>query len=367
MKILFLEANEGTFYLFHRELGRELVRQGHEVIVSVPFGDLIPEIEKIGCECIDAPVKRRSVNPISDLKLFFYYIKLIKKIKPDVILTYTIKPCVYGGMACRITHVPYIADITGLSTAIENKGPLKFLAMTLYKLGLKGVRRLFFENSQNLEFFVKNKLVKNRETTRLVSGAGVNLDENKLEEYLADNGSENKTKFLFVGRIMRNKGINELLEAFKNLDDKNIFLDIVGGCEEDEYIAKLAAAHDFNKNIVYHGLQRNVHEFYKNSHCVILPTYHEGMANVLQEAAAAGRPVIASKIPGCMETFDDGVTGFGCEPKNTKSLENAIKKFLSLTWDERREMGLKGRRKMEREFDRTIVVNAYIEEINKIR
>lgn len=360
MRILFLEGHDGTFYHFHRELAGTLLKKNYEIFVSAPYGEFTNDIKAMGCEFINSPVKRRAVNPFADFKLFIYYIKLFKKLKPDIVLTYTIKPNVYGGMACRASKIPYIANITGLGTAIENSGILRFIAIMLYKSGLKGAKCVFFQNQQNYNLFIGKKILRDGKA-RLIPGSGVNLTKHALEPYPDD---DSNLRFLFIGRIMRDKGINELLNVFKNINNKNIFLDIVGGCEEDEYISKLAAAHEINKNIIYHGSQRDVNKFYRNAHCVILPTYHEGMSNVLQEAAAAGRPVIASKIPGCMETFEDGVTGFGCEPKSAESLEHAVKKFLNLSQDERREMGLKGRSKIEREFDRSIVVNTYIDGIN---
>lgn len=371
MKILFLEPHEGTFYLFHQELAQKLITLGHEVCVSAPDGDFTQNIKDLGCIKFNAPVKRRSINPLSDLKLLIYYIKLIKNLKPNVILTFTIKPCVYGGLAAQFTHTPYIADITGLGTAIENKGVLRFIALSLYKLGLRKAAKIFFENSRDQKFFIAHKIAA-QDKTRLTSGAGVNLNKFKLEDY--PDSSQN-IKFLFVGRIMKDKGVNELLEAFNNINNKNqpcgvehknLYLDIVGGCEENEYLLKLEQAHQANKNIIYHGEQQDMQKFYKESHCVILPTYHEGMANALQEASATGRPVIASNIPGCQETFDDNITGFACEPKDAQSLTQAINKFINLNHQERREMGLRAREKMQREFDKEIVVDAYIDEINKI-
>ncbi|MBR1418742.1 MAG: hypothetical protein IJ576_07255, partial [Synergistaceae bacterium] len=167
MKILFLEPHEGTFYLFHKDLAQRLIKLNNKVYVSAPKGDFTQKIKELGCETSDAPVNRRSINPFQDIKLLIYYIKLIKSLKPNIILTFTIKPCVYGGLAAQLTHTPYIADITGLSSAIENKGPLKFIAITLYKLGLRKAAKVFFENAQNQKFFIANNIVKNKDMTRL--------------------------------------------------------------------------------------------------------------------------------------------------------------------------------------------------------
>ena len=196
----------------------------------------------------------------------------------------------------------------------------------------------------------------------LIPGSGVNLETHNLEEYPIDNDN---IRFLFVGRIMKDKGIDELLSAIELTQKKypHVYLDIIGNCDED-YRDRLRIAEE--KGIAcYHGQQSEVHQFYKNTHCTILPSYHEGMANAMLESAATARPVITTRVPGCIETFDEGITGFGCDARDIDSLVNAMEHFLVLTQDQKRNMGLKGREKMAREYDRSIIVNAYIDEILK--
>ena len=165
---------------------------------------------------------------------------------------------------------------------------------------------------------------------------------------------------------MKDKGIEELLEAVDNMrqEDKNVFLDVVGGCDED--YTDLLGQYEEKGIIKYHGRQTDVHSFYKKSHCVVLPSYHEGMANVMLEAASTGRPVITTHIPGCQETFEEGATGFGCEPRDSQSLKNAMDKMYQTTWEEREQMGLAGREKVKREFDRKIIITVYLDEIRSI-
>jgi len=164
---------------------------------------------------------------------------------------------------------------------------------------------------------------------------------------------------------MRDKGIGELLEAMKAVHEKHpkTSLDVVGGFDENyKEVMEEAEKTGF---IRYHGRQKEVHEFYKNAHCTVLPSYHEGKANVMLESASTGRPVITTRVPGCRETFDEGVTGIGCGAKSAASLEEAMEKFLTLTSEKRADMGRRGRAKMEKEYDRDIVVRAYREEIGK--
>lgn len=361
MKILVL-ANFGLgLYNFRKELLQELIKQNSEVYISLPHDEYVPKLEEIGCKFVDTRLNRRGTNPLTDFKLLLYYIKLIRSIKPAVVLTYTIKPNVYGGIACAITNTPYISNITGLGTSVENKGLLQKITLLLYKIGLNKASSVLFQNSTNRKFFEDNNIVKNN--SRLVPGSGVNLEQHKFEEYPT---SEEKLSFLFIGRIMKAKGIEELLKAAQLVKKEypNVEFHLIGGREED-YSIKLDE-YETMGIIKYHGQQLDVHSFIKQSHATILPSYHEGLANVLLESASSGRPVLASRVPGCIETFEDGITGFGFEPMSVESLVEAIVKFIKLPLDQKRQMGIAGRRKVEKEFDRKIVINTYLNEVNMV-
>lgn len=358
MRVLILANIDMGLYKFRRELLEELVKE-NEVYFCVPNGEFVKPIEKIGCKFVPCNVlDRRSTNPIKDLKLINFYKKTLNEIKPNVVLTYTIKPNVYGGLVCGRMKIPYLVNVTGLGTTIENGGLLATISTTLYRIGLKRAQCVFFQNKDNQKLFVNKGIVKGR--TRLIPGSGVNLQTHQLEPYPDD---KDGIRFLFVGRIMKDKGIEELLSAIKEIhgESKNVVLDVVGFCDED-YSKALDEA-EKEGAIVNRGLQSDVHPFYTRCHCAVLPSYHEGMANVMLEASSTARPVITTRVPGCQETFDEGKTGFGCEVKSTESLVEAMRKFLSLTQDQRREMGLSARMKMEMEYDRNIVINAYKDEI----
>ncbi|XCP85326.1 glycosyltransferase family 4 protein [Roseburia hominis] len=358
MKILILANIDMGLYKFRRELLETLVEK-HEVYFCVPGGEFVEKIEAIGCKFVSCNVlDRRSTNPIKDLKLVHFYRKTISNIKPDVVLTYTIKPNVYGGLVCGRKGIPYIANVTGLGTTIENGGLLATISISLYKIGLKKANCIFFQNKSNLKLFEDKGIVKGK--TRLIPGSGVNLDTYCLEPYPSDSEG---IHFLFVGRIMKDKGIEELLQAIHVIhnENKNVVLDIVGWGDED-YSKALEKAEKAGE-IVNYGRQNIVHPFYAKCHCIVLPSYHEGMANVLLEASATGRPVIATRIPGCQEAFDENITGYGCEVKSVDSLIEAMRLFLLTTQNQRREMGGAARKKMMREYDRNIVINAYKQEI----
>ena len=360
MRIVILTNSDVGLYKFRRELLEKLCNN-HEVFIVLPNGPYIKEMESIGCKYIPFEFNRRGKNPLADIMQVKRYIDLLKAIKPALVLTYTIKPNIYGGIACQITNIPYIANITGLGTAIENRGWINVIGINLYKMGLRKAKCVFFQNKENQKVFIRKKIVCGR--TELLPGSGVNLTQYKYEKYPNENKS---IRFLFVGRIMKDKGIEELLTSMEKIykKNKNVILDIVGPCEED-YTTLLAQAE--KKGFVhYFGFQKNIHSFYKNCHCVVLPSYHEGLANVLLEGAATGRPVIATNVPGCQETFTEGVTGFGCELKNLDSLKQAIEKFLCLSEDKHIEMGKNARRKIEKEFNRKFVIEAYLKKIAEL-
>lgn len=361
MKVLIVANSPGGLYQFRRELMGELVKQ-YEVTVLVPQGDFFEEIGALGCKVKRMEMDRHGTNPLSELKLISEYKKEIRAAAPDIVLTYTIKPNIYAGMACASLGVPYVANITGLGTAIENPGLMQKVTVTLYRYGLRKAQKVFFQNAANKDFMVKNHVV--RGEYQVIPGSGVNLEKHVFEPYPSE---AEGIRFLFVGRIMRDKGINELLEAMDKVHAKHpdTTLDIVGGLDGNYGdVMKQAESRGY---IRYHGKQRDVHPYYMNAHCTVLPSYHEGTANVLLESASTGRPVIATRVPGCGETYEDGVTGLGCDVKSAESLAAAMEKFLGQSEAEHAQMGKLGREKMEKEYDRGIVIRAYLDEIRKAK
>ena len=352
-KILILANDVTTILQFRTELVVALVEAGNKVLVSLPKSERNSEIEALGATVIETKSSRHGKNPLEDFFLYLNYRKLIKEHKPDFVLTYTIKPNSYGGLACGQLKVPYATNVTGLGV-IEDEGPLQKLMLTLYKVGCKKAKCVFFQNKSNLEFFQNKKVV--NDNVELLPGSGVNIEKFSYIDY----PQNQKTNIVFVGRIIKDKGIFELAEVAKQyLDNENVQFTIVGKVEYD-------SENPFStlKNVHCVGFHRDVRPFLKDAHAVILPSYHEGMANVLLEGASSGRPILASRIPGCEETFDEGVTGFGFNAKDVESIKEAVDKFLSLSDEQKCEMGKKGREKMEKQFNRQIVINKYLNMIN---
>ncbi len=358
-KVLILANCASGLYDFRNELLLALLRE-YEVHISLPDEEEVPELAKEGCIVHHTELERRGMNPLKDSKLLFGYYGLMKKLCPDVVLTYTIKPNIYGSLCARFRNIPYIVNITGLGSAFEEDGLLRKLVVFLYKTALKKAECVFFQNKRNCEIF-EGFHIKGQKM-RLVPGSGVNLERHAFEEYPS---KEEPVRILFVGRIMKEKGTDELLYAAEQIKAEypDVCFEIVGNYEDD-YKA-LIGEKEKAGILSLTNYQKEIHPFYKKCSAAIMPSYHEGMSNVILEAAATGRPVLASDIPGCREGFDDGVSGVAFAPRDKEACLNGIRRFLNLSYEERKEMGLNARRKMEREFDRKKVVDAYLEEIGE--
>ena len=357
-KILILCNDSNGLYLFRKELLLTFVKNCKVYVVAPDELDK-EKIMSLGCRYEKVQLSRRSTNPLSDLNLLKSYVRIIKRICPDIVITYTIKPNVYGGLTCRLLHIPYAVNITGLGTAFQKKGALRTLVTMLYKVGLKRAKVVFFENCENQQIFIDNKIVPEKKTY-LLNGAGVNLEHFKYQDYPMDS---DEVRFLFVGRVMREKGINELFKAMRMLRKVgvNCSLDVVGRYEENyERAIKTFAEEGWLR---YHGFQEDVLPFIGKCHCFILPSWHEGMANTNLECAASGRPVITSNIHGCLEAVVDGKSGFLCEKQNVRSLYTVMKRFTELSPAQRRDMGIEGRRHMEEVFDKEKVVEETVKKL----
>lgn len=360
-KILMLGNSEIVIYNFRLELVEKLLADGHQVVISSPPGEKIDQLVKMGCVHEPVEMNRRGTNPVAEIRLLVHYYKLMKKMEPDIVFSYTIKPNIYGALAARKMAIPYVTNVTGLGSALENRGLLQQLMIYLYKLSMARVQTVFFQNEKNRQFFTSHNIAVNRHA--ILPGSGVNLAKFNLLDYPS---TEKTIDFVFISRIMKEKGIDEYLEAAKVIKEKYPYTRFhIAGFFEEEYEDIIE---DYQKKDIvhYHGMLKDIRSLLSETHCTVLPSYHEGMSNVLLESAASGRPVLASNVHGCIETFDDNNSGYSFEPRNTKSLIEAMERFLALEHQEKKNMGLAGREKMEKEFDRQVVVNNYLEELDKV-
>ena len=356
--ILVLTNNLFGLHSFRKEVMKAIIDEGYELYISAPDDDdKITFFDDIGCHVVKTDFNRRGMNPVADLKLLLTYRKLIKKLKPKAVLTYTIKPNIYGGIACRLSRTPQIANVTGLGDALENGGWLQKLTVSLYKIGIGRSKHVFFQNRSNRDFCVKYGIaVKN---SSILPGSGVNLDYHSYQDYPSDG----VVKFLFIGRLLKDKGIEEFFLMSSVIKEKypDTEFKIIGPVEGNyqEQLNEMV-----KKGIInYIGTTPDVRPYIVNVHCTIMPSYHEGMSNVNLESAANGRPVITTDVPGCKETVDDGRTGILVMPKDAQDLICGVERFLAFSYEQKKLMGLEARKKVEREFDRQIVVKAYLDAI----
>ena len=358
MKVLIFANNASGLISFRRELLEQLVKNKEEVYCCTPPSDVTKTIEAIGCHVISVEMDRHGTNPFQELKLIGTYRNILREIKPDIVFTYTIKCNAYGGIACAMQKIPYVANVTGLGTAIENGGLMQKISLFLYKMGLRKAQKVFFQNTENRDFMLAHGAVKG--AYDMLPGSGVNLD--RFTTYPYPEGDT--VDFVFIARIMKEKGIEQYLDAAKVIRARHpeTRFHICGFCEQN-YQGRLEELSDSGV-IIYHGMVEDMTKIYRMISCTVHPTYYpEGLSNVLLESAASGRPIITTDRSGCREVIDNGVNGFIVRQKDSDDLIDKIEKFLSLSLEERKAMGLAGRAKVEAEFDRKIVIQKYLDEV----
>lgn len=358
--VLFLVNRDIVIYNFRQEIVERLIADGHEVHISSPYGERIDDLVKIGAVFHDIDIQQRKMNPIEEIHLMAAYKKLMEEVRPDIVFGFTIKPNTYGAIAARKYHIPFVANITGLGTAVENPGIVQKALVWLYKYSFRDVRRVFFQNTANRDFFLWNHIRVN--DYAYLPGSGVNLDRFPLCEY----PKGNVIKFAFVSRILKEKGSEIFFQAARVIRKRhrNVEFHVCGFLESD-YDGELETYQKAG-DIIYHGLIRNVASFMEEMHCIVLPSYYpEGISNVLLEACAIGRPIITTDRAGCREVVEDGLNGYMIPQRDTEALIEALETFLKLSSDDKQRMGLNARHKVEREYDRQVVVEAYVREVEK--
>ena len=357
-KILIITNHSYMLYRFRKELIQKLLEDS-EVVISTPFVGHETDLKELGANCIKTEVDRRSINPFTDLKLLHTYKTILKQEKPDLVITYSIKPHIYAGYLCGKMKIPFCANVQGLGTAFQ-KALLSNLVTVMYRTAFRKVETVFFENQANAQAFVRRRILPAKKEV-VLSGAGINLEEYRYRQY----PNNEKVHFLYLGRIMKEKGMDELFAAVEQLRKNGceFVLDLVGFFE-DEYKKQVEQLQ--SEGVVrFYGFQENPKPYYAQTDCVVLPSYHEGMSNVLLEAAASGRAIITTDIPGCREAVDNGKSGMLCKVKSTDSLYKAMKRFTELSREKRELLGKAGREKMEKEFDKKKVVEETVKVITK--
>ena len=368
--IALLTNNDDDIYCFRKELIEAIIDAGCEMLISCPDGEKFELMKHLEYRYDDPVIDRRGTNIVADAKLFIHYFKLFIKNKPSVVLTYTAKPNVYAGIAAYLLGIPVISNVTGFGSVLNEGGLKQKLIMSLFKFSFRRSACVMFQNSTNMKLAEKTGMVKGEH--KLIPGSGVNTDRYPLQPYPdgGDGKSGEKVVFNYIGRILHDKGVDDYIEAAKRIKAEypNTEFNMLGFIEPTEmHYEKLLSELEEKDIIKYRGSQKDIKPFVTASHATIHPsTYGEGMSNVLLESASSGRPIISTDNPGCMETFVDGETGFIYHGGDVDALCEQIKKFLALPNEERKAMGEKGRKYIKANFSRDIVVEAYLEKINRL-
>lgn len=369
MKIAILLNTSWYIYNFRKNLIIALQNKGYKIVTIAPYDEYSSKLRELGCEYHQIEIDSKSKNPFYDISLLFRIRKVLKKTKPDILLNFTIKPNVYGSLAARSLGMGCINNVAGMGTLFTDGFFSRTILKSLFKISQLKVKTVFFQNIDDYNELTNSRII-DKNISRLLPGSGVNLSEFPFSPSVSQR--ENKITFLLIARMIRPKGIVELIEAGKKLANKgytNFHIQLLGemGINNPHAITKSEmnefCSHDF---VSYLGKTDDVKLFIQNADVVVLPSYYrEGTPKSLLEALAIGRPIITTDMPGCRNTVSNGINGFICKPKSIDDLANKMEKLILKSPDDRWNMGKKSREIAVEKFDERIVIDQYIEQINK--
>jgi glycosyltransferase involved in cell wall biosynthesis len=352
-----------NIYNYRQGLIKSLLDKGVEVIAIAPKDDFSQKLIELGCDFVPLSMDNKGINPLKDILLFFRFLFLYKKIQPDCILHYTIKPNVYGSIAAGILRIPCISNVSGLGTVFIRQGIILSLVKHLYRFAFRFPKKVFFQNKDDQKLFKELELL-NSYKSDVLPGSGINLSMYQSLPFK----NTNPFTFLLISRLLVDKGIVEYAEASRLLKARGFdFQSVLVGFFDrtSKYNISNADIEGWEKQgyIVFKGESQNIISEIEKADCIVLPSYREGTPRSLLEAMALGKPIITTNVPGCKDVIEDGSNGFICEAKNVKSLANAMERMLELDSDALQDMGQKGRDLVENRFDERIVVEKYLMEI----
>ncbi|MGB7373494.1 glycosyltransferase family 4 protein [Pontixanthobacter sp.] len=345
---------------FRMPLIRALLANGHTVTVLAPKDDAVETLRNVGCQWVDLEIDKQGLNPLKDAKLIAEFRKHFKSLKPDIILSFTIKNNVFGALAAKPLRIPFVPNVTGLGTAFLSSGILLRLARGLYRTAFRSLPVVFFQNRDDRDLFVKFGLIAPNQA-QLLPGSGIDLSAFSPAPYSDGTGA---LRYLFVGRIIRDKGVIEFVEAARivKAERSNIrfqMLGAIGFANRTSIPVQQVQEWQDEGLIEYLGITTDVRVPMADSDCIVLPSYREGAPRTLIEGAALGRPAIATNVPGCNAVVDHGITGLLCAARDSSALACAMLQFGEMSQAERAEMGRKARSKIEKEYSVEHIIAAY--------
>lgn len=367
-KIVVLENGLISTYTVRDGLMKDLLRQNFEVYVLTHTNQFKDDVEAKGIRVLNVGSGNTNV-----FKIFIYFCKLfwyMHRIKPEVCLTFSVRPAIWGNLAARILNIPVITNISGIGPLFTSKNIAYKFIRSVYSIALQNTKRVFFQNEEDQEIFISHKFVK-REQTALIPGSGI--DYIKFSPVYNIQKSHHSFTFLFIGRLIKDKGIFEFIEAAKKVKEKysESSFKVIGPLWQQNLKSNLVSEHQVGEWVAqglieYLGEKKDVRQDIATANCVVLPSYREGISNVLLESSSMETPCIASNVTGCKEVIEDKSTGLLCKPRDSQDLAHKMFQLMEMSSFELSEMGRKARLKVIREFDKQIVLNRYSLEINKV-
>jgi glycosyltransferase involved in cell wall biosynthesis len=367
-KITVIENGLFSTYTMREGLMQRLLKEGYDVTILTHTNNFVSQVEKTGLHVIN--IGSGNLNPLKVLKYIFNLYNALRTIQPDVCLTFSIRPAIWGNFITRFLKIPTITNITGVGPLFISKNLAYRVARSIYRYALQKTKKVFFQNFDDMNLFLEKKFV-TKEIAERIPGSGV--DYEKFSAINSIKKNEENFIFLFIGRLIKDKGIFEFVEAARIIKQKypNIIFNVIGPFWLQNLKSNTITKTDLENWIVegiidYQGEKKDIRKFIAEADSVVLPSYREGTSNILLEAASMEKPLITTNTTGCKETVDDGVTGFLCKVKDAADLAEKMEKMFLLSEEERKTMGKKGRQKIIEEFDKQIVIRAYIKAINEI-
>ncbi|MBF0236063.1 MAG: glycosyltransferase family 4 protein [SAR324 cluster bacterium] len=367
-KVLIYINNVDWYFCLHwLERAKAARNSGYEVWVFVPITDpkVSEKIRSNNLHIIDIKLNRTGVNPFKELHTFIDLYRKIKGVSPDFIHNITVKPNIYGSLIGKILHVPVVSSVTGLGFVFLNQSfrgaILRFIVKGLYRVVCTPNKcRLLFENKDDQYLMVSEGLI-TLNKTNYVPGAGINTDKFAYHDEL----TTLPVRILYAGRILWDKGIQELVDASDILKKRQLAFEIiVAGIIDIDNPSSISES-NLNewqrKNLIkWIGPQTNMPELIASTHIVVLPSYREGLPSILAEAASCGRPIVATDVPGCREIVRHEENGLLVPPKNSEALANALERLIKDP-EMRRKMGERGRQIVINNFSDKIVIEKTLE------
>lgn len=360
MHVLMTVNAAWNIWNFRKPVVLALLAQGHRVTILAPPDAFVDKLTDLGCHFVPLEMNAKGLNPADELRLWLRFRRIFRDLRPDVILSYTIKNNTFGALAAKSLGFPFVPNVSGLGTGFLSGGTLQFVVELLYRRAFRGLPVVFFQNKDDRGLFTERRLV-TTEQAHLLPGSGIDLlhfAATPLPQGVAP-------VFLLIARLLRDKGVVEFVDAARQIktDHPEARFQLLGaaGSENRSAISEATVQGWVAEGLVeYLGTTEDVRPVIAAATCVVLPSYREGAPRTLIEAAAMARPLIATDVPGCRAVVDHKKTGFLCKVRNADSLAMAMRRFLSLPADRQTALGQAGRDKMERAYDQRLVVEAYL-------